>query len=199
MLIALTGYKRSGKDTFADYLCFHSPEKMVKAQPFAIFKIALGQWFSFDKEQMDGSRKEEIDPRWGLSPRQLFQVFGTEIMKTDLSTRLPLFGEVTGSMVWANVFANWFRSQDQSRNYVVADWRFPEEQKAMEGLDTRVVFVRIDGRVSNSDAHSSESHINTMPVDYIVHNNGSLNDLRILSRRLLYRIATNSTHKEIIL
>lgn len=200
MLIALTGYKRSGKDSLADALCSVSP-KMVKAQPFAVFKEALGQWFGFDEEQMNGSRKEEIDLRWGFSPRQIFQVFGTEIMKTDLSHRLPLFGELTGKMVWAKVFANWFERQDQSMDYVVADWRFPEEKMAMCGLDTKVVLVRVesDRWSHDADTHSSEAHVDTMTVDYVVHNNGSLEEVQVLARRLLWRINNNVSDRELVL
>lgn len=200
MLIALTGYKRSGKDTLADALCSVSP-KMVKARPFAIFKEALGQWFGFDEEQMNGSRKEEIDMRWGFSPRQIFQVFGTEIMKRDLSYRIPLFGEVTGNMVWARVFTEWFNRQDQRYDYVVADWRFPEEQLAMNLLYTKVVFVKVESeRWSHSvDKHSSEAYIDVMPVDYVAHNNGSMEEVHVLARRLLWRIKNNVTDRDIVL
>ena len=86
-LIMITGHKRAGKDTMGDYLVeYHS---YTKAQPMACFKDAIQQWFGFTGEQMNGRLKEVVDPRWGISPRELMQLFGTDLMKDVLGVLCP--------------------------------------------------------------------------------------------------------------
>ena len=68
LIIALSGKKRSGKDTVADYL--------VERFGFVKYGFAdpikeIGKiMFDFSEEQLNTDKKEEIDKRWGISPRQ---------------------------------------------------------------------------------------------------------------------------------
>ncbi len=171
-LIVLTGHKRAGKDTAGDYLCEKYGYK--KAQPLACFKKALGEWFSFSDEQMDGDKKEVVDPRWGLSPRQLFQVFGTELMREELPNRLPEHKKVVGNKLWSLVFKHWYDRQPEGK-YVLCDMRFLTEYNVLKDIPN-VTFVRIDNPHCTTDAHKSEQEIGKIPVDYIIDNSGSIVD-----------------------
>ena len=109
MLICVFGKKRSGKDTVANYLCEYHGFK--KAPPFAVFKYALAQWFDWDERHLEGSLKEVVDPRWGFSPRTILQIFGSELMKEDLGTRIPEYKAIVGNDIWAKVFSTWLRNK----------------------------------------------------------------------------------------
>ncbi len=172
-LMVVTGHKRSGKDTFGDYLVHSYGYK--KAQPFACFKPAIKDWFGFSEEQMNGSLKEVRDPRWGLSPREIMQVFGTELMREDLPRRLPEHEKVVGKKLWALIFRDWYLRQPDGQ-YVVCDWRFPEEQDAIKDLPN-VRFIKIiNSRVLTGDMHSSESGIDQLPAQYGILNEGTLDE-----------------------
>jgi len=129
MLIAITGKKRSGKDTAGDYLV--EQYGFIKARPLAIFKTAFREWFGWDDRHMEGDLKEVIDPLFGFSPRQIMQVFGTEVMKEDLGFHLPEYAEACGDNIWAYAFNRWYLEQPEG-NYVLTDLRFLNEYYAIE-------------------------------------------------------------------
>ena len=74
--------KRVGKDTVADYL----------VNKYGFVKYSFGQpikevakiMFDFSDEQLNGDLKEAVDIRWGISPRQFFQDFGSSLSKAFL-------------------------------------------------------------------------------------------------------------------
>lgn len=169
-LIVVTGLKRSGKDTLGDYIVDNWGYK--KTQPYAMFKEPLGKMFGFSDEQMNGALKEVKDPFWHISPRELFQYFGTELMKKTLGELVPEYGENIGDRLWALVFKKHYMSLPDGK-YVVCDWRFPEERLELEDLPN-ITFIRVNNsRCNATDTHASEQFIQTMPVDYEVYNNSS--------------------------
>lgn len=190
MLIAISGYKRSGKDTTGDFLCQYYG--FQKAPPFAIFKKSLAEWFDWDDRHLDGELKEVVDTRWGFSPRQIMQVFGTELMKEKLGELLPEYKEIVGNGLWAKIFCEWYRKQDKSQRFVVTDLRFPEEQKELEQFDD-VIFVRIHRNIPHTDTHASENKIDTLHFDYAVYNDGTFAELEQEINQLCSTIFGEST------
>ena len=172
-LLVITGHKRSGKDTAGSYLVEHNG--YIKAQPLAVFKKALSEWFGFTPEQMDGNLKEVIDPRWGLSPRQLMQVFGTELMRKALPDLLPEHKAIVGDRLWSLVFKHWYERQPQGK-YVLCDMRFLTEYNVLKDIPN-TKFIKIENfRCPNTDTHQSEREIDLIPVDHIIYNNGTLEE-----------------------
>jgi hypothetical protein len=170
MLIVAFGRMRSGKDTLADYLV--SRYRFEKAQKLADpFKRSACEWFGWDKRHLDGELKEVVDPAWGFSPRQFFQVFGTDVMKYDLAKHLPLYGDTVGNAIWVKVFLNWYKQQNRHKNYVLADMRFPEEQRELARLKN-VVFIKCVSDRSPVNNHSSEAYFDELFFDYEIVNNG---------------------------
>lgn len=172
-LIMVTGLKRSGKDTLGNYLV--KEHGYIKAQPIACFKSALQEWFNFSDDQMNGRDKEKIDMRWGISPRKLMQLFGTDLMKDKLGQLVPEYKLVTGDNLWAMVFKEWYLNQPDGK-YVVCDWRFPEEREIFGNLDGIITVRVLNNRISNKDTHVSEKYINSMAVDFEIKNNGSFEE-----------------------
>ena len=86
-LIGLSGQKRVGKDTLADYLCSnHGFTKYSFAGPL---KKACQEIFMLTDEQTEGIDKETMDDRWGVSARTIFQKVGTELFREKLSQVIP--------------------------------------------------------------------------------------------------------------
>jgi hypothetical protein len=170
----VTGLKRSGKDTLGNYLVKNYG--YIKAQPIACFKAAIQDWFDFSDDQMNNTRaKEKIDPRWGISPRKLMQLFGTDLMKTCLGNLAPEYALVTGNNLWAKIFKEWYLKQPDGK-YVVCDWRFPEEREIFGNLEGITTVRVINNRVVSSDTHISEQHIMKMSVNFEITNNGTLEE-----------------------
>lgn len=171
MLVCVTGKKRSGKDSLGAYLI--DKHNYVKARPLAVFKFAFADWFGWDERHLEGELKEVVDERYGFSPRELMQVFGTELMKYDLGKRLPKYKETCGNDIWIFSFLDWYAKQDKTKNYVLTDVRFPNEySNILRALGDDVFFVRTVSDRSPNDTHESESYVDVIPVDYSIINNG---------------------------
>ena len=69
-LICLAGFARVGKDTVGTFLSEEfGYQRVAIADPL---KEAVQRKFQLSSAQIDGSEKDEVDPRWDRSPRQLF-------------------------------------------------------------------------------------------------------------------------------
>ena len=88
MLIAILGKKHSGKDTIANFLIEkYGFTKYSFADPL---KKGIQAFFNLTDQQLNDQKlKEEIDPRWGVSPRKLFQVIGTDFFQNSIRDFLP--------------------------------------------------------------------------------------------------------------
>tara|TARA_Y100000389_G_C17340208_1_gene452887 strand:- start:31 stop:606 length:576 start_codon:yes stop_codon:yes gene_type:complete len=123
MIILLCGYKRSGKDTFATYI----EEKYgFKHHKFANgLKHGLKYLFGFNHAQLEGDKKEEIDVRWGISPRDAMIFVGTYMFQHEIQKLIP------------NIKRNFWVKQlmdeiDINDNIVISDLRFIHEYEYMK-------------------------------------------------------------------
>lgn len=158
VLIGLIGPKESGKDTLADYLVSHYRfQKHAFADPI---KQICRIMFLLDPEQLnDHTLKETIDKKWGLTPRQMMQKLGTDVIRN----------------IWDNDF--WLKHidfrLDFNNDIVISDVRFPNEAQWIK--DRGGILVRIDdGRINNSskdDTHESETSNADIQEDFCVFNN----------------------------
>lgn len=151
MLIGLCGKARSGKDTIADYLVNeYGFQKKTFAAPL---KALVKDLFDFDDDQINGGRKEEIDGRYGVTPRHLLQKVGTDWFRSVYDR------------VWVDKL---LRGLDSSVNTVVSDVRFLNEVKAINragGCTIRVVRENHAGASGGIKGHKSESEIDSIPPE----------------------------------
>jgi hypothetical protein len=155
VLIGLIGLKQSGKDTFADYLVDkHHFQKLAFAEP--VKKLCHTMFLLSEEQLNDPVLKEQVDPRWGLSPRQMMQKVGTDMVR----------------QMWDDDF--WVKHMDMRLRkivdkVVVSDVRFPNEAQWIR--DKGGLLVRIDdGREQSSDAHSSETSQSAIQEDVCIFN-----------------------------
>ena len=154
-IIGLLGKKRSGKDTSGDYLVEnYGFVKYAFADPVKeICKIL----FDFSEEQLYGEKKEGVDFRWYLTPREAFQKIGTEFAQNDIYNYFPRLKERLGDeVIWVKLFRLWYE-KNKNKNIVITDVRFPHEIEAIKELNGKI--IKIKRSELSFDNHISENFI----------------------------------------
>jgi len=162
MLIAFTGNKGSGKSTAADYLFNHYGfQKIGFADPL---KAACKILFGFSEEQLEGHQKEIIDPYWGVTPRRVMQIIGTEIFQYDIPKHLPEMN--IEREFWIKWFERWYYYHYQEgNNVVISDLRFQHEADAVKKYNGKIIQI-LRNTNEPSDNHPSEYELSLIDCDY---------------------------------
>ena len=167
MIVGLTGYAQSGKDTVAKILVDNYGFKRV-AFADKIRELLL----EINPIMYNGSR---------LSV--LVNEFGWEFAKSNLEVRRLLqdFGvgarNILGSDIW--IISALREMDDLNQNYVVTDVRFLNEASMIKNLNGQLWRIKkIEVEAVND--HISESEMADYKVDQIFTNNGTLEDLELL-------------------
>ena len=200
MIIGLIGFKGSGKDTVASMLKKYNYTSTSFAKPL---KETIGMMFDWDISLLEGitdeSRKwrETPDPFWSeyfresITPRIMLQRFGTDIVRNEL---LEDF--------WTLRLKKYIERLPSTDNIVVSDTRHLNEINMIKSLGGKLVWVKRDplpdyynqAKFFNylpsmikmitkpffyklSDIHSSERDWIGTCFDYVIENNGTLEEL----------------------
>ena len=200
MLIGLCAQKQNGKDTMADYLCHKY--KFIKLSFASPLKDACKILFGFTEAQVNGSEKEIIDEKWGVSPRTVLQFVGTDLFRDQMKTIIPGIGDNFWALCLKNSIDKIVKSTPDAR-IVISDVRFPNEVKMIQQLGGLIVKItrsssirqssepavesksslerKIDDIKGNSSIennttrqHVSEKMIDTIKGDVLIENNGTI-------------------------
>lgn len=165
MIIALTGKKRSGKDTAGSYLVDkYGFTKYAFAQPIKdICKII----FLWDERHIEGELKEVIDTRWGISPREAFQTIGTDIFRDTFPKLHKKFNYLIGMDIWIKRFIYWYQD-NKDKDIVITDLRFFNEAQILRELGGYI--VKIISPVPNQDKHKSETEMDRITANKLIDN-----------------------------
>lgn len=158
-----------GKDTAADYIETKYPGAKRVAFADKLKKIAM-DLFGLSWEQCYGpvEIKEAVDPRYGLTPREILQGIGEKMRE--------IYQDIWVDTVFYTTIPE-LREQGYSK-FVISDVRYPNEADTIHDRGGVVVKIERDaGGVSVGADHSSE----TAMVDYklyhkIMENNGTLDE-----------------------
>lgn len=169
MIVAFCGLKTSGKTTAAEYLVKeHGFQRESFAGPL---KEACKNIFCLSDSQVYGADKETYDPRWDKTPRQILQLFGTEV------------GRQIDDQVWIKNMQLRLASAEMA---VIDDLRFPNEAQAVKDSGGIVVGIQRPGLIA--DDHPSELELvenwGTM-VDITLNNAASLPALYAMIEEVL--------------
>jgi len=170
MIIGLTGYAQSGKDTVAKILVEqHGFTRVAFADKIREFLYETNPMFDsiagepmFVKARVDRDGWEEAKKSPHI--RRLLQNSGVAARK--------LFGDdfwVKQSLDGLGLFG--------ASNYVITDVRFENEAEAIKKYDNSQLWRIKRNGVSAVNAHVSESQMDGYPVDQIFTNNGTISDL----------------------
>ncbi len=165
-LIGITGKARSGKDSLATFawtqygftrIAFADPVKLSAQAKFGL--TAAQTW--------DDELKEVVIPHWGMTPRQMFQMEGTEAGRN-----------VFGGDIWIKRFMLSYNLLKYTDDIVVPDVRFDNEYSSLKSLGGIIIEVRRGqaGLSGSAGAHVSESGL-SLPADYVIENEGTLEEL----------------------
>jgi len=191
MLIGITGKKYSGKDTAGDHLI--KKYKFTRYRLGDSIKRVVKEIFMLTNDQLYGQLKEEVDSRYGVTPRKLFQIIGTELFRNDIYAYLPRSFKIPYGEIWINRFKEWFKVNEfywkitdytgvgkmVERDIVVADVRFIDEAEMIKKLSGIVIKIIRPDLDYEKDDHISETEIDNIKADHIIINDGSIIDLEI--------------------
>ena len=136
-IVGICGKKRSGKDTAGEYLIEkYGYVRYAFADPV---KEVCRAMFKFDDDQLFGDKKEVVDERWGITPREAFQKVGTDMCQYALHKIIPeLLGTVRNRQFWTKHFELWIDEQKKKNpdiKVVITDVRFEHSEKLkVEGI-----------------------------------------------------------------
>jgi hypothetical protein len=176
MIIGLSGYARSGKDTAADHLI--SSYGFTKYSFAAPMKEAMYRLNPIVNSDTIGPfRYKSLVDVYGLDSakesnpeiRRLLQVFGTEVGR-------DMFGE----NFWVDLTLNSIKEN----NVVISDVRFKNEADAIKSVGGQVWRINRHGVGPVTD-HSSEIDLDNYPFDFIIDNDYSVVDLNNVVSMLL--------------
>lgn len=198
MIIGLVGFIGSGKDTVASRFISYGCVKDSFAAPL---KDACAAIFGWPRELLEGDTvesrefRETPDMFWtrklgidNFTPRLSLQLVGTDVLRNHFHQD-----------IWLSSLEYRFRIKNSDQNVVISDARFRNELKLIKSLNGIVVWVQrgelplwfddaVKANEGNAiarkimqtrwrDVHESEWNWAGFPVDYIINNNGSMEDL----------------------
>ena len=162
-ILGLMGRSRTGKDTAASVLqavTENGPQAYTLVRLAAPVKEATAALYAFDPQALEDDRKECVDPRWGVTPRQAMQHL-TESVRTfagpDHFTRL----------FWARYDAGQFGIR-----IVVPDVRFAHDIAAIHARGGIVVKLSRPRHLL-SVHHACEDPIDALVGDVHLHNDAT--------------------------
>ena len=169
MIIGLSGYARSGKNTVADILgeqyrqvSFAEPMREILLIQNPIIGLDTGMEVTVveavGRLGWDGAKSTYPEVRRHL------QVLGTEVGR-----------EMFGQDFWVHMAIKGIKPTD---NVVFTDVRFMNEVIAIKNMGGEVWRINREG-VEAVNAHVSETSLDKWLFNRVINNNGTLNDLRV--------------------
>jgi hypothetical protein len=182
-IIGIIGNSGSGKDTIGDHI-----KKNYNGVGYAFanpIKELTRTLFLFDDDQLYGSKKEIIDERWGITPRQSWQTIGTNIMQFSIYGFLPdLLNKVPVRKFWTYHFHMWYNKfsenpENETKIVVVTDVRFQHEADTIKKLGGTLIKIDRPDLDTTSIVykHPSETSIIHISSDVTITNDGTVADL----------------------
>lgn len=186
MLIGLSGYARAGKDSVGEFLVKeHGYVRYAFADALRGVVYALNPLVYVEYKQ--DLRVQDIvdDLGWDQAKvevaeiRRLLQAMGTEAGR-----------RILGEDVWVDAVFKQAKERGDT-NVVITDVRFPNEAQRVKAEGGFVVRINRPGVAPVND-HPSEIGLDEWGFDFTVPNNGSLEDLRSLTRNLVTGLSAMS-------
>ena len=122
-------------------------------------------------------KKTNLGPEWGMTVRDLLQRLGTEAMRDGLHP--DVWVNALMSDYRPGIFSGYIgdtRRDIPESNWIITDTRFLNEAQAIKDKGGMVIKVDRPG-VGPVNGHPSEDALKDYNFDYVIHNDGSINDL----------------------
>jgi hypothetical protein len=180
MLIGLTGFAGSGKDTVgAELVKSHGFQRLSFAEALKDLAIKIDPIVTFENDGIFSRLSGEVEVKgW---ERAKWEVY-------DVRRFLQALGggarETFGADCWVNLVRGQIDHGDPIQDYVVTDVRYPNEAEMINGYGQGIV-VRVDRHgVGPVNDHASEN-ISSLRYDLTVNNDGTLDDVPLMVKVML--------------
>lgn len=174
-----------GKDTAAEYLEKKYPGRVKRVAFADKLKVVAMELFGLSWEQCYGSQqvKEAVDPRYGMTPREILQGIGEKMRQVYPD-------------IWIDTVFNTTIPEFQKQGFdcfVISDVRYPNEGNKIHNIGGKVVrVVRTGSGVTVGTGHSSETSMQDYKgFDFVLENNGSFGDYFLKLDQLIKEIGYN--------
>lgn len=174
VLIGLTGLKSSGKtevSKIVEELTGNARESFAKPLK-EVCKIVFG----LTDEQLYGDEKEKMS-KWSVTPRKIMQFVGTEMFREKLSELIS-----NAEDIW---ILNMQNKINNNQDIIIDDVRFSNEAEIIRKFGGVIIQIKRDD-INIIDTHKSEMFLEIKP-DYVINNNGTLEDLRNEVQKIIPR------------
>jgi hypothetical protein len=212
MIIGIVGHIGSGKDTVGNFIT-QSVGKTGRTDSFAApLKDLCSSIFGWPRHLLEGNTMESREFRetpdifWtrktgidNFTPRLALQLVGTDVLRDHFHND-----------IWINSLEYRLRKISDSDTVVVTDARFTNELDIIKHLCGTIIWVQrgelpawyetaveanggnvVSKRIMTTryrDVHQSEWNWAGYPVDHIIRNTGTLEDLKIKTSQILFQI-----------
>jgi hypothetical protein len=163
-IVGITGLKRSGKDTSAEYLVNrYAFDRYSFAQPLKDMISVLMNCVDSNDKYFSELHKEENIPGINASYRKLTQTIGTEWGRHMIDDN-----------IWVNMLA---ANTEYVDKIVISDVRFDNEAKWVKKNGGIIIKVTRPVLKSSKDNHPSEQGIDESYIDHNIINDGTIDSL----------------------
>jgi len=123
---------------------FNNNKYKLKRYSFADpIKYGCKEMFGFSDEQCWGNLKEIVDERYGVTPREILQVMGTEMLREGIQKILPNWK--IKDQIWIERFNEFYRNIDIKYGVDTTDMHPSEKQN---------LFIKEDFIIENNSTIS---------------------------------------------
>ena len=167
-IIALCGYKGSGKDTAAEYLVTKYKYNHYKISEK--LKEVIKLLFNLDDNDLE-KNKDEINDKWGIEPRKIMQFIGTDMFQYKLQ---ELFPTIEKSFWIKSLFTDELINKIENENHrvVISDLRFLHEYDLISNIYVPYSILKVqNNNLEKNDNHISENEFNNIPINAVILNN----------------------------
>jgi hypothetical protein len=195
MIISISGKIGSGKDTVAQIIKETTPHYNWQVKKFAgkLKQIAsILTAIPIEKFEDQEFKKTYLGKEWEyedgspMTVRDLLQLLGTEAMRNGLHTDAWV-NALFADYIAEDEFTEYYNGTEWATkpigliypNWLITDTRFPNELDAV--ISKGAVTIKVERDVDNTIGvlHASETALNHVTNwDYVINNNGSMEDLR---------------------
>jgi hypothetical protein len=192
MFILLCGYNGSGKKTCADY--FHSKYSFNRFTILKYLKDMLFTVFNFGSGHFETGVIDLVDPVWKISPSDAMEYVGTGITKYE---KRKYFANIRQDLWFSMMNKDITENVPVSQHIVISDLRFVHEyayiRRAFPNEAIHVVKVlRSSIPLQNMVTTKSEGEHTKLSYNYIIPNNGNIEDLHKSIDKLIERVSLNT-------